>query len=381
MSTTTVDAAQFVRQAMQSVATHYPGINVINEDDSRPGDLDITDKRLLPLFLPLDAGVQRPKPPNPYATQVDLETEPIPTPVPWIGDLQGHLDRHFPGDSSVRITFLTKRSQATDSTARQRRNERYRQEELDRFEEQGIDPDRVLVVHLGNRIGHSIVQLLTELELTRRGWVVASEWSWTPHRTMEGAPDGVAYRSPVTATMDERGLLGGGVTLRELACGPPAPRVGSPQSEPRAHDRPQTIVFEVKSADRTPGEGFRQLNKYIRSGMFDEAVTSIPGYPEYTNPDKGLLTFADDGHSEVLRDPVRHQQRGTRARPERKEFLVAFLDCVATQGLLANYTLDELQDIGAQFSEGAIATTHDLVRTLWSAPPEGLFTCLDHLSQ
>lgn len=227
-------------------------------------------------------GVQRPDAPNPYATQVNLGTEPIPAPIPWVSDFRGYLDRHFPDDDPVRVTFLTKKSQVTDRTARQRRNERYRQESLDKFDEQGVDPDRVLILHLGNRIGHSIVQLLTDLELTRRGWVVASEWSWTPRRAIEGAPDGVAYRSSATATMDERDMLGGGATLRELACGLPAQRVGEPQGELRADDRPQTLVYEVKSADRSPGEGFRQLNKYVRSGMFDEAALpflDIPSTP------------------------------------------------------------------------------------------------------
>jgi len=360
-----------IQAAIRDLAGDVPGLDV---PSGQHAHIKVTDHRLAMALESLNRRVIRPNPPQIFKTEVGEPDSNKRHPVPWMSSHQKYYNQYYePLDGPIIISIVDYSSNAKDMDDKRRQDDKYAKRRQDELNDAGIAPERQIVYIMGDRVAEVLVQKLAILKLSSEGWLVSEETDYSPQRYMTGAPDVVAWRSPLLTTLQENGLLRAGVTLQELAYlskGDQPLRRESQRTIPA--EESNSLVAEVKGSNKSPGAYGDQLRKYLRSGFFDYGYGVIPGYRHW-EPDRGLLTFDEYGF-ETVPDPIGQTDNGrnTRAQSEEREWFIDHMDRVACQALLCNFDHDTIMELGSQLSDGPVRQPYDLVEVLWSAPRETL---------
>ena len=358
-----------IQAAVRDLAVDVPGLDV---PSGQHAHIKVTDHRLAMVLEPLNRKIIRPNPPQIFKTEVEKPDSNKRHPVPWISSHQKYYDKYYePLDGPIIVSIVDYSSTAMDKDDRRKQDDKYAKRRQDELNDAGIPPECQIVYIMGDRVAETLVQKLAILKLSSEGWLVSEETDYSPQRYMTGAPDVVAWRSPLLTTLQENGLLQAGITLQELAYLSKEHQPLRRESQSRVPAKEsKSLVAEVKGSNKSPGAYGDQLRKYLRSDFFDYGYGVIPGYRHW-DPDRGLLTFDERGF-EKFPDPIDQTDSGrnTRARSEEREWFIDHMDRVACQALLCNFDHDTIMELGSQLSDGPVRQPYDVVEGLWSAPRE-----------
>lgn len=377
-----MDTIKYVLAAAQEISKIIPGLEVIGEDYKH---LQITDSRLAMFLEPLNTLGNRPNPPKIFHTQVESVNDDQWRPIPWIAPHRKFFNQHYATlEGPVVVSFVNYSSNASDIDDQRRQNMKYAKRRQDQLVEAGISAENQIVHIMGDRVAEPVVQKLAVLWLRSQGWLVSEETQYSPHRYLVGAPDVVAWRSPLLASLQEAGLVQSGATIDELAY--LTKKYSSiqthSQTSTRSSDKQgESLVAEVKGSNKSPGAYRDQLRKYLSSGFFDYGYGIIPGYRDWT-PNRGLITFDDSGIKATprLNELTEENQTGW-VRKDTRDWFIRHMDKVACQALLCNLDYKQIQDLATDADSEPIEHPYDLVEVLWKHSPEPIITeiaeCLD----
>jgi len=358
---TMVDSVDKILGAFRELRHSVSGLDVV---DDAPVHLEISNPSLTLWLQSLSHNRinELPNKPRVFRSTAQTLESDVPVPIPWANPTNEYADALFSNETFI-VSFLSYSIRSGDSSYRRRRRNELIDKRADDLSSQGIPSEQQLLITLDNRVTESIAHHLFAYHLRSKGWFVSGDTQYIPPG-IRGIPDLIAWRSPFTEQLRERGIVESGALLEEL---PYRRYMKTSQAESdesyKGIESPKTLVVEVKGSNRSPGEATSQVSKYARSGYFDYSYGGIPDYRQYQSPHP-VLTFDEEGFE---LNESKDTERTAVFDDKQKDWFVKHMDSVAQQALLCNL---DAADIRSLLSTPTPETMNGRIRELWNLEPK-----------